>query len=204
MNPQKKIALDIEGVMADIHTIFVKNYNSINRTNFYVDHITNWDFKNTEFEITSDKFSEYVKNMWYKNWEEIPPIEENLEKKTRLLSDLYTLDIVTNCVAVDGSNKGDLCKINLLKWLEKYNIHYNKFIPLNNRKSKANLDYNYFIDDSPILAGEIETNGKFMFLYDRPWNKHIKENLHIKRIFSLSEIVDFLKWSKNTKSYPYN
>lgn len=189
----KKIALDIEGTIANIHTLFIESHNSNYGANFSIEDITNWDVGSTRLGVTSGDFLESVKKLWYENWENIQPTEKDLDKKLELLFNLHKLDIVTNCVTLDDADKRLLGKDNLLKWLKKYNIPYHNFVPLGMNNNKADLSYDYFIDDNPILAKEIESNGKFIFLYDRPWNKEIKESKYIKRVHGFSEIINFLK-----------
>jgi uncharacterized HAD superfamily protein len=57
---------------------------------------------------------------------------------------------------------------------------------------KANLDYDVFIDDSPLNALNIIQHNKKVILYSQPWNKHISEN-GIHRISNLSEAVEKIK-----------
>jgi len=52
---------------------------------------------------------------------------------------------------------------------------------------KADLDYDVFIDDSPLNAIKFLKNNKNVFLYTQPWNQHIK-NKNIKRISKLSVV----------------
>ena len=53
---------------------------------------------------------------------------------------------------------------------------------------KADLDYDVFIDDSPLNALKFLQNNKKVILYSQPWNQHITEN-NIYRISNLSEAV---------------
>jgi uncharacterized HAD superfamily protein len=57
---------------------------------------------------------------------------------------------------------------------------------------KADLDYDVFIDDSPLNALRILQRNKKVILYSQPWNKHISEN-QIHRISNLSEAVEKIK-----------
>jgi len=57
---------------------------------------------------------------------------------------------------------------------------------------KADLDYDVFIDDSPLNALKILQHNKKVILYSQPWNKHISDN-RILRISNLSEAVEKIK-----------
>lgn len=187
----KRIALDIEGTIADIHKPFIEKYNTDNRTNLSVQDIDAYSFRGTEFRITVEEFFGYIKNIWDDDLEKILPTEENLREKLIPLHNLYELDIVTSSIIIDNNeNRG---KYILLGWLEKHKIPYNEFVHLDSKKSKSDLEYDYYIDDSPFLAEEVEKKGKFIFLYDQPWNRHIKDSGNVKRIYNFSKIADYLE-----------
>jgi len=57
---------------------------------------------------------------------------------------------------------------------------------------KADLDYDVFIDDSPLNAMKFLENRKNVFLYTQPWNNHISDN-QIKRISQLHEVIEQLQ-----------
>ncbi|MCK4428948.1 MAG: hypothetical protein KAU95_01125, partial [Candidatus Aenigmarchaeota archaeon] len=136
----KRIALDIEGTIADIHKPFIENYNKVNGTKFNLEHIKNWNFKDSEFKPSLEEFFEFVKNMWYEEIEKIQSTEGKLGEKLLRLHNLHNLDIVTSSIIVDG-NEGNKGRDILLGWLEKNKIPFNKFVHLNLKKSKADLEY---------------------------------------------------------------
>jgi hypothetical protein len=53
---------------------------------------------------------------------------------------------------------------------------------------KADLDYDVFIDDSPLNAEKFLTNNKKVILYSQPWNQNFSEN-NINRVSNLSEAI---------------
>ena len=57
---------------------------------------------------------------------------------------------------------------------------------------KANLDYDVFIDDSPLNAIKFLENNKKVILYSQPWNQHIS-NQKLLRISNLSEAIKKIK-----------
>ena len=57
---------------------------------------------------------------------------------------------------------------------------------------KADLDYDIFIDDSPLNAIKFLENNKKVILYSQPWNEHISNN-QLFRISKLSETIEIIK-----------
>jgi len=70
-----KIALDVDGVLADVIESWLIYSNKI-RPSISKDDITNWDFWK-KFKINRHDFYEELTSCW-KNWNSIPPTEDNL------------------------------------------------------------------------------------------------------------------------------
>jgi hypothetical protein len=75
-------------------------------------------------------------------------------------------------------------------WLKLHGIVYENYVSVIDGTMKADLDYDLFIDDSPLNAKRFVENEKNFFLYSQPWNKHIPTKN--QRIFSLSDAVNQL------------
>jgi hypothetical protein len=76
-------------------------------------------------------------------------------------------------------------------WLTLHEITYDEFYPLGPYKSKKLIDAEYLVDDAPEHITSFTSKGKKAFIYDQPWNKHVKrENAY--RIKSLKEILKFI------------
>ena len=67
---------------------------------------------------------------------------------------------------------------------------------------KADLDYDVFIDDSPLNAIKFLENNKKVILYSQPWNQQIEQailriedisNNGLFRISNLSEATEKIK-----------
>lgn len=178
-----KIAIDVEETLAHIHKVWVEMVNTLYKTNFSFEDITDWYFKDTKFEqigIEPNVFLDMIEKIWEERWYEIPPTEININKKIELLANVHRVDIVTQ----QNSNK-------VLQWLKKFSIPYNSFISIPLEESKSKLDYDVFIDDSPILAEEL-TLDKKLLLYDRPYNRKIKESKNIIRIYNFDQALKIL------------
>jgi 5'(3')-deoxyribonucleotidase len=175
-----KIALDVDGVLADVILSWLNYSNSI-RPEIKKHQITNWDFwKN--FQINRYDFYSELSSCW-KNWTSIPPTEENLASITKNLSDIAQVDIVT-------ARERDTDSF-VKNWLKHYGISFDNYVSVIDGPMKADLDYDIFIDDSPLNALKFLQNKKKVILYSQPWNQHIiDKNIH--RISNLSEVIDKL------------
>ncbi len=176
-----KIALDVDGVLADVIKSWL-NYSNKIRPKISKHDITDWDFWN-KFKINRYDFYAELSSCW-KNWNSIPPTEENLSSATKNLSNLGQVDIVT---ARERSTD-----FFVKNWLTHHNISYDNYVSVIDGPMKADLDYDVFIDDSPLNALKILQHNKKVILYSQPWNKHISEN-QIHRISNLSEAVEKIK-----------
>ncbi|CAD6516998.1 conserved hypothetical protein [metagenome] len=136
-----KIALDVDGVLADVIESWLI-YNNKIRSNISKDDITNWDFWK-KFKINRFDFYEELTFCW-KDWNSIPPTENNLSIATQNLSNLGQVDIVTaRELSTDSFVKS---------WLKLHDISYQNYVSVIDGPMKANLDYDVFIDDSPLNA----------------------------------------------------
>ena len=176
-----KIALDVDGVLADVIQSWL-NYNNSIRQKISKSDITSWDFWK-KFQINRYDFYRELSLCW-KNWLLIPPTEKNLSYVTKTLSSMGQLDIVT----ARESSTNSFVK----NWLNHHHISYDNYISVVDGPMKADLEYDVFIDDSPLNALKFLQNSKNVILYSQPWNQHISE-IQIKRISSLSEAIEKIK-----------
>jgi uncharacterized HAD superfamily protein len=114
----------------------------------------------------------------------LPPTEQNLSSTTKNLSTLGQVDIVT---ARERSTDSFV-----KNWLNFHNISYDDYVSVIDGPMKSNLDYDVFIDDSPLNAVKFLENNKKVILYSQPWNMHIS-NDRLDRITNLSEAIEKIK-----------
>ena len=176
-----KIALDVDGVLADVIQSWL-NYNNTIRPQLSKQDIADWDFWK-KFQINRFDFYAELSSCW-KNWNSIPPTEENLSSFTQNLSNLGQVDIVT---ARERSTDSFV-----KNWLNHHNILYNNYVSVIDGPMKADLDYDVFIDDSPINAQKCLQCNKKVILYSQRWNQHISDN-QIHKVSSLSEVIEKIK-----------
>jgi len=176
-----KIALDVDGVLADVIIPWL-NYSNTIRPKISKYDITDWNFwKN--YQINQYDFYTELSSCW-KNWNSIPPTEEDLSSITKNLLKIGQVDIVT---AREHSTDSFV-----KNWLNHYNIYFDNYVSVIDGPMKANLDYDVFIDDSPLNALKFLKNKKKVILYSQPWNQHISED-KIDRISILAESIEKIK-----------
>ena len=133
-----KIALDVDGVLADVIQSWL-NYNNAIRQTITKSQISEWDFwKN--FQINRYDFYNELSLCW-KNWKSIPPTEEKLSSSINQLNTLGDVDIVT--AREESTNSY------VKQWLKSQHITYNEYVSVIDGPQKSKLDYDIFIDNSP-------------------------------------------------------
>ena len=80
-----------------------------------------------------------------------------------------------------------------MKWLGEKKIKFDNIIVVGEFESKAKLDYDIFIDDSPIQITEMANSGKLSLLYMQPWNDDIKERNNLIKIKNFEEVEKVIK-----------
>jgi hypothetical protein len=176
-----KIALDVDGVLADIIQVWINEYNRKHNTSINKETINEWDFWR---ELGVDKYEFYyqLSNCW-SQWKEVPAMENDVADAVEKLHSFGIVDIVT---ARDRESTKYV-----LNWLEHNRIKYKEYVAVPDGRDKANLDYDVFIDDSPHNAVRMVSKGRNVLLYDQPWNKSVDDE-RIVRIKRLSEAVNII------------
>lgn len=176
-----KIALDVDGVLADIIFVWLDEYNKTHKKSATKDDIVQWDFWK-ELGYDKYKFYEELSGCWSR-WIEVPPMEHDIADAVEKLHSVGIVDIVT--ARDEASTKY------VKQWLEHNGIKYNDYVAVARGRDKADLDYGIFIDDSPNNVVSIVSKGKNALLYDQPWNKSITDS-KIVRIKKLEEAVNVI------------
>ena len=186
-----KIALDVDGVLADVIVSWI-NYNNSIRPHLSKNQVTDWEFWK-KFDINPFDFYSELSSCW-KNWQSIPTTQENLSDITKNLSTLGQVDIVT---ARERSTDSFV-----KNWLNYHDISYDNYVSVIDGPMKADLDYDVFIDDSPLNAIKFLESNKKVILYSQPWNQQIEQailriedisNNGLSRISNLFEAIEKIK-----------
>jgi len=174
------VAMDVEGVLADIHILFVNRYNEQHGTSLTKEDIDTYTEFPRKFDMTMEEWLRQTDEMWDQEWNCIPTIEERIEEKMAKLNERHNVDIVTARVAIDG----------VKKWLKKNGIQYGRLVY---SAKKGMLDYQVYIDDSPLLCSELFSD-KHQLLYTQPWNRSldVSRMSNVTRVNGFDEIVEKL------------
>jgi uncharacterized HAD superfamily protein len=179
-----RIALDLDGVLADTMVTFCRILNARHSTRFTVDSFTQWNAWEIAG-ITVEEFFRTLDGAWLQ-WRTIPPTEERLTDKVALLKEFGKVDIVT------GRSEETVPYANL--WLQEYHIPYDKFVRTASTKAKVKLNYEVYIDDSAdlmsLIASRLDSKG---ILYSQPWNRKSPEMPRIFRVERWEQIPRVLK-----------
>ena len=181
-----KIALDFDGVLAHTMRLWVDEFNRLHPSKkITIKDIDQWSFfKKESIGISYDETFEIFDFCW-KHWELLKPLEVDQGLKVEELKKLGKVHLVTSIVKNKESIK---------KWLVEHEIQVDDTVF---DQEKWKLGYDIYIDDSPIVATEVDKVGKICLLYDQPWNKDIKDNKNIKRVYNLNHAIDLIKRLKD-------
>jgi len=94
---------------------------------------------------------------------ELPIIFDRLRK-------YFTTYIVTSSFAADDQ---------IIQLLKSFNIHYDKLVHVHRHSEKIMDGVNIYVEDNPDLIAELAQAGKYVIVFERPWNKEIQESSHI-------------------------
>lgn len=172
-----RIALDVDGVLADTMRSWLSLCNSRFSMNLTYDQIDKWNFWRDKGMEESDM--ETLFNQAWEDWEKMPSTEDNLSKKVELLHQFGDVDIVTA--------RNSMTITNVTKWLDKQKIKRDRIVVVEPDQTKGHLDYDVFIDDSPLNLLDIADRGKFALCYDQPWNRDVSQRENLLRIRGLSD-----------------
>ena len=81
---------------------------------------------------------------------------------------------------------------NVMKWLEMSKITFDEVVVVDEYYLKGNLDYDIFVDDSPIQITEIANLGKLALVYNQPWNGHISSRDNLIRVRDFTEVIEVI------------
>jgi len=184
-----RVALDVDGTLADTMAIWLDNFNKNQNGKFKKrltsDDISHWNFW-MALGLDVSEFYKTLSDCWSLRWAEVPLVENDAPSSIDKLRSIAKVDIVT---ARDG-----LTHKFVKKWLAEKNIFYDSYVGVGGGIDKARLDYDFFIDDSPENALEIVSMQKRLLLYDQPWNKHIRH----PKISRISKIHDAIREIENS------
>jgi 5'(3')-deoxyribonucleotidase len=187
-----RIALDLDGVLADLHSVLLKKFSQVANRQITADMITRWDI--------ADSFKPGLTSSYFSAWddhdpEQISPYEPNAGSFVCQIREVAAVDIVT--AHLESSRR------NIERWLALNHIPYDKLVLMGeangSHKLSTAVEYDVFIDDNPNLA-ENAPSSILVFLYSQPWNQRVQiSDENVIRIHSLHEVPELLSRLSTSK-----
>lgn len=178
-----RIAVDVDGTLADIHKPLVEKISDMNRIQLSTDDITDWNWGPIirRLGLTSSDCVDMTDEIWTMQWRTIPLTDDHIVTALSSIQANCILDIVTSRM-VENSVK---------QWLAHYKIPYDEFVL---SKDKQELDYDLYVEDDPYLS-EILPPGKTLFLYNRPYNRNVPQGVNTVKFSSFDELPGLIRKS---------
>lgn len=177
-----RVALDVEGVLADTMRHFLRVYNYENGTNHSLDDVTYWGW--AEDAVDFDEFMAVTERAWEERAHFINPMEMSLDESVSRLAGLdsvSTLDIVTAAPASETA---------ITSWLSHYGItSYDSFVAVDHTETKAALGYDAYIDDKPLLADQLDDE-QVQYLRMQPYTQSHHDHPRTVTVPTVAKAVD--------------
>lgn len=175
-----RIAVDLDGVLADTMVTFCDILNERRRTRLSVESFVQWNAWKIAG-MTKDEFFRTLDEAWF-SWQNIPPMEENLSVKVGRLREFGKVDIVTG--------RSPATVPHAKSWLRKHDIQFDSFArTANSTIGKAKLNYDLYVDDNAelmtLVASKLHGSG---ILYLQPWNRNTAPIPRVYRVHRWDEI----------------
>ena len=187
--PPYRIALDMDGVLADSHTVMADVTEELHGYRLEPSTVYQWGAEKVMFhlsqgkvKLTGQEFLDLFDVIWAR-WRDIPPVDPYAKGVIEeLRDDGHTVHIVT--YAKTKEQMGFKAE-----WLAK-NVMPSLWM-VNSRELagwKYEMDYDVFIEDCPHIAVGARQQGKIAILYDQPWNRGVDRRLIDFRVTSLNPV----------------
>jgi uncharacterized HAD superfamily protein len=186
-----KIAVDLDGVLAESMVVWCELANREFGTSFKLDDLDSWSWwRNSP--ISRDDFYRILDESW-EEWKQIPPTEPRIASWVSRIRRFGELDVVTG----RSQKTVEAAK----KWVDYQKVRYNRFVRVSGWREKADLDYDVFIDDAPDLMPLISRRlTVWGILYERPWNQTVPDLRKVLRAKSWKQIPRILDKIRKSNS----
>jgi uncharacterized HAD superfamily protein len=173
-----KIAMDLDGTVANWLAAFCKQHNLVFGTKLRVSDVTMWDF----LHLTS-----------FTNW--VEALDWAVEQRTYLRAAAYP-HAVSALRELHGDGHTILylthrpwgAKEQTLTWLNRRGLMpaNTALIHSNDKTTWGGIDL--WVDDAPHIVGRLRERGQQVLLFDRPWNQHVQEGPLVRRVYDWLQV----------------
>jgi 5'(3')-deoxyribonucleotidase len=180
LTSRKKLAIDLDSVLADTMVIWAEEYNKRNNSNITKDNIISWDISKI-LDISITEVSDIFSYIWDKRWLDIPSTESSIGNIVTSLHDKgFRISILTKRYRSSVTN--------VIKWLDFHKIHCDDLLFVYDDTPKTDYPFDILVDDAPINFSHL-VHPRVGVLFNQPWNKNFSWPV---RIDTLSEVLDII------------
>lgn len=175
------IAVDLDGVVWDIMTIFLEIYNEDYNKDIKRYEINDWYF------FPQEKFEHtYAKTV--KRIMDFPVLDENIRHYLFLLNGIYDVKILTQ-----EQNTIEVLEKKLRSLSIRKGFEYLELIRVDRKKgNKLDHKFDIYIDDNPNIIPEmVDYPDRILICYEQPWNTKYKgkEPENVIRVNNWEEVM---------------
>ena len=176
----RTIAIDVDSVLADVISIWTKEYNKRKHARITKREIILWDITKI-LPISPDDIYRLFSYIWKYRWKEIPPTEPQIGEITRKIHCKgYRISILTK------RERPTVAYV--AKWLDFHDIYSDDLLFVYDATPKAEYPFDILIDDAPKNLLDIAPP-KSAILFNQPWNRDFDWPV---RVTSLSDAEKML------------
>ncbi len=188
------IGIDIDGTLTDEHGYMIKkaleyiereklDYKIEDESQYYTIDVFNWGEK-IEEEFWNEFIFDYAKNV--KIYDNAAEIIHKLKENNKIFI------ITSRGFTTEESERGELMRTLVVKWLQSNNVEYDELIFAKHGKveecKKCNLDV--MIEDSAYNMETLKGIVKKIICFDAPYNKNIQGVIRCKNWNEIEKVFE--------------
>jgi len=175
------IGIDLEDTMFGYSNVLLKLLYREHGLKLEFEDDKNWDLRESfpPGSINDDQIKELHKKLVKEEYQSMELVDHELPKVFDRLRKDFIIYIVTSSFATDDQ---------IIQRLKSFNIHYDKLVHVHHHSEKIMEEVSIYVEDNPNLIAELAQAGKYVIVYERPWNKEIQESSHITKASNWEEV----------------
>jgi 5'(3')-deoxyribonucleotidase len=175
-----RLSVDLDDTLAGTIEEWIKEASAKLGREIKREKLTEYHLENV-VDLDRETIRGIFKNVW-EHYENVPLIDPYIPRTIEDLSSAFEIFIVTAAVGK---------KEEVVAWLNKYGIKYDKLIMVEHSKDKLTLSEEYnipiFVDDNPILADMAISSNKKIVMIKQPWNLKFIDEHASGNLFAVSD-----------------